>query len=81
VAQGGGAQMADTVAVQQAKAHMGAMKAETPVVAPVEGNTFANSAGVGGETTINSSTQVPTTSDGAMYTAQDGSLFYRNKPQ
>jgi LysM repeat protein len=81
VAHGGGAQMADTVAVQQAKAHMGAMKAETPVVAPVEGNTFANSAGVGGETTINSSTQVPTTSDGGMYTAQDGSLFYRNKPQ
>lgn len=55
---------------------------ETPQLAPV--NNFANSAQVGNETTINSTTQVPSTAgDGntQMYTSQDGSLFYRQKPQ
>lgn len=74
------AQMADTVAVSNAQSHLGAMRAETPIVAPVEGNSFASSAGVGNEVTINSGTQVPAGNQ-QMYTAQDGSLFYRNKPQ
>lgn len=58
-----------------------ALKADTARLAPVENN-FANSAQVGSETTINSTTQVPADAGSPqVYTSPDGSLFYRQKPQ